>query len=438
MKKISVLYLITIFVFYITITSALLAEDNLTVEQLIELMKASSNQYTSIDAKMRATSYQKTDEKSLPKIKMIRQITCRCSNDRSYWQIEQSDFRNDATNQPEEKKSVTTYSATSQWTKYLVEEQGKLPRGTMRAGGIRNEDQNFYNIYLALWENCGWLWGGTKLHKVSLNYDNYNNLYILEIQVGSNKGPIHKFYVDSEKDFIPSKRESFANDGTLIIRFQCEEFRLINNLWIPYRYSWFDPGANYKVVYEVEDLAVNEPIADDLLDFEFPVGTIVRDKILNLRYKIEDVNQPQSFVVDPCSKSLTTVLSTPVEEEALLAAASKAKVLLEAKTSTEAKTSQIEVSPLTVLVTTDKYEYKLSVKKDGDTKPVLLNYKFESAELELTSLKNVINTDDRLIVSINRLKSHTGFASCTLFLSFEGENKPVEVRFVSAPLSNPS
>jgi hypothetical protein len=226
-------------------------------------------------------------------------------------------------------------------------------------------------------------------------------------------------------------------DGTPVAKYECSDFRQSSHgLWIPYQYSWFIPKLNYGGIYKVKEVIVNESLAKNLLDFEFPVGTIVYNEILNLRYEIEDVNHPQSFVDDPCSESLTTVLGTPVEEEALLVAASKAKVLLEAQISTEAKISQIEVYPLTVLVTTDKYEYKLSVKKDGDTKPALLNYNFESSELMLSSLKNLINTEGHLIIKTNWLKSHTGFASGTLFLYFEAEDNPVKITFVSAPLLN--
>ena len=441
MKKISLLHLIGIFVLCMAIASSLFAEDNLTVQQLIELMKASSNQYTSIDAKMKATSYQKTDANSQPTIQMVRQITSRWSNDRRYWQIEQTKFGNHATNKPEEEKTVTTYAFRPQWTKRLAEEPGRIPRGNVRAGGVRNEDQTFYTIYWAMWDNCELLWGDTKLHKVSFNYDKANNIYILEIQIVSDKGPIFKFYVDPTKDFIPSRREFFTNDGTLSRRFQCEEFRMINNLWIPYRYSWFDPMVNHEVVYEVQEVAVNQPIPSNLLDFEFPEGTIVSDDRIGSTYTVGKASTGQATVVDPCSQSSQSgavTVTAPATDDQLRAAAVKAKELLEAHSATEKPSPVIEVSPGIVLVTVDESEYKLSVKKYDGTKPVLLDYDFESTELELSSFKNLIDSEDQVIVNINRVQSHTGFASGTLLLQYAGEDKPTKVTFVSAPLPNAS
>jgi len=439
MKKISLLHLIGIFVLCMAIASSLFAEDNLTVQQLIELMKASSNQYTSIDAKMKATSYQKTDGNSQPKIQMVRQITSRWSKDRRYWQIEQTEFGNDATNKPEEEKTVTTYAVSSQWTKRLVEEAGRIPRGSVRAGGVRNEDQTFYTIYWAMWDNCELLSGDTKLHKVSFNYDKANNIYILEIQIVSDKGPLFKFYVDPTKDFIPSRREFFTNDGTLARRFQCEEFRMINNLWIPYRYSWFDPMVNYEVVYEVQEVAVNEPIPDNLLDFEFPEGTIVHDDRIGSTYTIGKASTGQPTVVDPCSQSGQSgavTVTAPATDDQLRAAAVKAKELLEAHAVKTIVSPAIEVSPGIVLVTVGKSEYKLSIKKYDGTKPVLLSYEFESTELELSSFKNSIDNEDQLTVNINRLQSHTGFAKGILLLQYAGEDRSTKVTFVSAPLPN--
>jgi hypothetical protein len=89
-----------------------------------------------------------------------------------------------------------------------------------------------------------------------------------------------------------------------------------------------------------------------------------------------------------------------------------------------------------VLVTVEKSEYKLSIKKYDGTKPVLLDYEFESTELELSSFKNLIKTEDQVIANINRVQSHSGFASGTLLLQYAGEDKSTKVTFVSAPLPN--
>jgi len=414
------------------------ANENLTPEQLFMLMKASREQYDTISSKLTAISYRyDANDHSKKKVASTSEILSRWTRKSSFSRIVETLY--DENNTPI-KTITSTYAIMPRLAKRLVETSGEpILRGFVSDMPLELEqEQTFYTIYTAMWNVSRWSWEKWNLDEATLILDEKNNYYVIKVKMGSKpKVPFLILYVDPSKSFIPVKSEFLKYDGTLVAKYECSDFRQTESgLWIPYQYSWFNPSLNYGGIYTAKEVVVNEPFAENLLDFEFPVGTIVYNEILNLRYKIEDVNHPQSFVVDPCSETLTDVLSTPVEEEALLTAASKAKELLEAQTSTEAKTSQIVVSPLTVLVTIEKYEYKLSVNRTSGTKPVLLNYKFESTKLVLSSLKNLINTDDFLIVNINRLESHTGFASGTLFLYFEAEDNPVKITFVSAPLSN--
>jgi hypothetical protein len=415
------------------------SDDNLTAEQLVLLMKASREQYNTINVKMKATAYKyDTDNKTKLKIMKTQDIVSRWSTNKHFSRTIENSYPDVIPHKDYPTTMIRTYVITPKWSKRLIEvPDGRIPRGYIMPGRSLEEELTFYPIYDVMWSLYKWPWEEIDLEDSTVTFDEKQNHYIIKVTMISPKSPLLILYIDASKSFIPFKKEFIKNDGTLIKRDECDDFRQTESgLWIPYRYSWLDPGEHYGKDYEVEDVIVNKPIPDNQLNFDFPVGTIVYNEILNLRHRTEDVNQPQGFVVDPCTETLTDVLNTPVEEESLLAAASKAKELLEAQTSTEEKTSQIVVSPLTVLVTTEKYEYKLSVNRNNGTKPVLINYKFESTELVLSSLKNLIKTDDFLIVNINRLESHTGFASGALFLYFEAEDNPVKITFVSAPLSN--
>lgn len=422
------------------------ADANLTPEQLVLLMKASREQYNSnsIDAKMEATSYQyDANDETETNLRMTREIVSRWTRKKSYSRIVRTTYPDVIPHEGYTPTIIETSGFTPKRFKRLIEvPDNRTPRGVIRAVSSLEEHRHFYNfytIYGAMWDFFGWPWEKMNLDKATVTRDEKNDLYIMKVQMGSSpKGRLIILYIDPSKNFIPVKKEFLTYDGTLLTTFECSDFRQPEiGLWIPYQYSVFAPRVHIRIIYEVLNVKVNEPIADDLFDFEFPIGTIVYDEILNLRYKIEDVNRPQSPVVDPCSEVTGTAVGTlPVKEEALVAAASRAKELLAAHASADTVSSQIEVSPLTVLVTPDKYEYKISIKGYSDTKPVLLSYKFEGDGLELSALNNLIDNENRLLVNVNRLRSHTGFASGILFLYFEGENKPVEIRFVSAPLAN--
>lgn len=425
------------------IPTTVFAGENLTPEQLVLLMKASRGQYNTISAKMKALSYQyDPNNKAEPKLKMTREIVSRWTRKKSFSRIVETSYLDAIPDGAYTRTTISTCSLSPKGCKKLVEAaDNPVSRGYVEPD--RSLDQGFYQsfftVYAAMWDFYGWPWEKMNLDGTTVNYDEKKNYYIMKVKMGSTaKGPLITLYVDPLKDFIPVKKEFLKYDSTLLQRYECSDFHQAENgLWIPYRYSWFDPRVSYGAVYEVEEVVVNQPIADNLLHFDFPAGTIVYDGRYNLKYKIDDAAQAQHSIADPCSETTTNIAVTvPAKDEDLVAAASKVKELLDAHAVKEIVSPAIEVSPGIVLVTVDKSEYKLSIKKYDGTKPVLLDYEFESTELELSSFKNLIKTEDQVIANINRVQSHTGFASGTLLLQYAAESKPVKVTFVSAPLPN--
>ncbi|MBW8039626.1 MAG: outer membrane lipoprotein-sorting protein [Planctomycetes bacterium] len=408
----------------------------LTFEQLVLLMDASAERYKTMDIEMVAEGWQyDIDNKTKLKLKIKEEVLWRWAKSKSFCRVIRTDYVN-SIDQPEFVTIETNVVSPKLCKRLKGALDGRIPRGYIYPGKYSDALSERRSMYRLMWNT----WDSRdSTGETAVNYDEKNNYYIAIAKFSSReKSGKVKLYIDPSKDFIPVKKEYILHDGRVLMRYELDDFHQTKSgLWIPYRIFDILPLRHYRGIIKVLNVKVNEPIADDLFDFEFPVGTIVYDEILNLRYKIEDVNRPQSPVVDPCSEVTGTAVGTlPVKEEALAAAASKARELIAAHASTDTISSGIEVSPLTVMVTPNKYEYKLSVKGYGDTKPVLLNYKIESAELKLSAFKNLIDNDDRLVVNVNRLQSHTGFASGRLFLYFAGESNPVEITFVSAPLAN--
>jgi len=422
------------------------ADANLTPDQLVLLMKASREQYGTIDSKMKVTAYQfDVDNKTNPKHKMDRVIVSRCTRKKSFSRIVETSYPDIIPDKGGIQTTISTCALTPEGCKQLIEaSDNRTPRGYVKLGGSLEKDQGFYQsfftIHAAMWDFFGWPWEKMDLNEATISRDEKNNCYVMKVKMGSSqKGPFVTLYVDPSKDFIPVKKEFLKYDGTLLASFECSDFHQAEDrLWIPYRYSWIDPRVHYGEIYEVEKAIVNQPIPDNALDFAFPNGTIVDDERLNVKYKVDDTNQVQDTIVDPCSLVKTDVsVTAPASEQDLISSASKAKELLRAYTERTASPA-VEVLPTVVLVTLEQSEYKLSVTKSDGTKPVLLNYKFESDALKLSSLKNLIQTQDQLVANVSRLKSCAGFAIGTLLLEYEGEKDPVKVTFVSAPLPDAS
>lgn len=418
------------------------ADPNLTPEQLVLLMKASRERYNTFDEKIKVANYQETDNKT--KATLTLDIISRWTKNKQFSRIIRTEYLLDET--PHEGYTPTiikTYIIAKESSKRLIEApDNRSPRGYVAPGMSLEleQDQGFYGTYGAMWNLFSAPWEKMNLNESTSSFDNTSKCYILNVPMGAYpKAPLFILYIDPSKDYIPVKKEYVKKyDGTVIAILECSDFRQTESgLWIPYRYSWSDPRKSLKIVYKVEQVKVNETIADSLFDFTFPAGTIVYDERYNLRYTVGETRQAQQPIVDPCSLTSTGVIATsPAKDEELLASASKAKELLQAHAGVVEALPSIEVSPAIVLVIANRYEYSLSVIRPDGTKPQLLSYGFESDTLEFLSLKDLIQDKSQLIINIKRLQSHTGFASGTLLLQFEKEKEPVKVTFVSAPLPN--
>jgi len=320
-------------------SSATFADENLTPEQLILLMRTSSERYVSFDAKIKSMVYEATGKDSDPKLKLESEITSRWLRNKSYSKTVQTEYF-DTTSEGRVLTRTDTYAITPTMTKQLVEmSDSSTPKGYIKSGkGL----DPFYPLYDAMWDIWG-PWEEINLEQTTLTRDAENNCYVMKIKMGDSiKGPFIKMYIDPSKGFIPFKKEIMKYDGTLITTHECSDFRQVKkDLWIPYQYFYNDPRTAFSYFYNVEEVTVNDPINEDMLDFAFPEGTIVHDQINNMEYKVglgnivttEDINQlnPEILTAQKEKNVLKPegiVMKLPPKDSEFLASVEKTKELL--------------------------------------------------------------------------------------------------------------
>ncbi len=431
------------FLFILTISAnnmtAQGSDAQLTPEQLICLMKASKERYISIEAKMQATRYQYADDNSIAVIQSNDDIISRWRKDKHYSRT----IRTEYTVENSPVKDVYVNLVTKKESK-----EYRLQHNGLRLGNISlttEGDLPFVTIHLAMWSSNNII-ESINLSTATVYWDKEKNLYILKSTYASKtEPPSIRLFFDPSKDFIPVRREYMQFDGTVFHIEECSDFeKTPDGLWVPYRYSWYTPHVRYGGVYTVETMTVNEPIAEDKFNFEFPPGTKIYDEFLKVHRRIPDSNSPNKLLSEiatskeepnvPGDNDIT--ITSAAKETELLGAAQKAsRLLAEYSEPQEIKTPSIEVSPSIVLVTVDKSQYKIFIKASEGLTPVLLSQSFEGYGLTLSSLNNLTdNQEGQLIVNVKRLQSHTGFASGTLLLLWAGQNSPTEITFVSVPM----
>lgn len=255
---------------------------DITPQQLILLMKASRQKYVTIKAKMKASTYENVDGNSVAKLKSTKDIISHWAKDKSFSKITLTRYKDATMGDKHDFISVETYVITPQWSKRLTEvPDGTRPYIQVRPGNSLQEEKPFYGIDNAMWDMCGWKWDDINIDETVMSKDEVNNYYIMKAKMSkSSKGPFVRLYIDPSKDFIPIKKEFLKSDGTLLITYQCSDFRKDKNgLWIPYQYSWSDLNVHISTIYDVEEAILNEPISPDMFNLTFPDGTFVIDKI---------------------------------------------------------------------------------------------------------------------------------------------------------------
>jgi hypothetical protein len=186
-------------------------------------------------------------------------------------------------------KKVTT----GKWTKKLtIDSAGGRPRGVIEPG--RESLDIFTKPDCAMWD-IGQMGvpmdkSYIDLNRASVETDESTGYLVMKYRLGDHeKAARVVLYIDPTRDYIPIINEFRSYDDRLLQKHTCKLQRSLDGLWVPEEYSWEDPNPemNYLAVHKVKKIEINTPIPDELLDFEFPNGAIITDKIVGLRYQTD-------------------------------------------------------------------------------------------------------------------------------------------------------
>ncbi|MBT7298183.1 MAG: hypothetical protein HN849_01655, partial [Victivallales bacterium] len=98
--------------------------------------------------------------------------------------------------------------------------------------------------------------------------------------------------VDPDHGYLPIIYEVASTKHKRVLRYSASDFREADGLWVPSRYAmaFSNPdGKNSMGEFKVTEIAVNRPIPDEKLDFQFPRGARVsyETNLLKLKMALE-------------------------------------------------------------------------------------------------------------------------------------------------------
>lgn len=273
---------ITIFIL-VVIPCTVLANETLTPKEIVELVQASKGLYNSFEIEMKEITYKCKNWKPQNEPDQEIEILWRSTGTRVYSEIKKKiyDYSNKNSKIKEFRK---TYAITPEWSKKLSERSKSIPRGIVKSGDSYKGELGT-TVVDAIWNIFGQRWEKLTSDNASLIKDEKDDRYILSGPISSD-GTTISVVIDPKMNFIPIKYEIRKPNGELLIKCECSDFRkMSNDLWLPYQYDF--ATESYLNVHKIKEAKINIPLSEELLNFSFPSGTIVSDRIANLKYVVD-------------------------------------------------------------------------------------------------------------------------------------------------------
>lgn len=416
---------------------------DMTPQQLVSTMRASRARYISMEAAMDIQGFYPTQEKQdKPVLMYSQEAMYRTDGTNVYAEYITKTFSETGSLQQHFKEvAVITSRSKTYYHEDLIETKHRLGRidknEDNQIGGwfsITPDVVLWYDLTIAGAEDKRMAFVRDHPDKTDLSFDAKTTTYRLEIPAGPEpNAPLFRYTIDPSRGYMPVVYEWLNWDKTRIQKYARGDYRQINGLWAPFRFWIYDSNDTLATEVTVRSLSLNQPVSADTLNFEFPEGTWVSDRILGVDYRVRNTepNQPSSVN----TRDSVGKLAPPAADRKLAQNAQKAQELIAREKQTAAAAAAaiapIEVTPCYVWVLPDKKEYTLRIKSPARQIPVLTDYAFEGNGLILHSCDKTSLASGIITLTLERPRTLTGYADGILTLTFSDQH--VVIHFIAAP-----
>lgn len=126
-----------------------------------------------------------------------------------------------------------------------------------------------------------------------LGVENVGSERCYVLQTKSHFGSVFKIWFNPEKDFRAPLIQCFTKDGELLAETKTT-FKKVNNVWFPFHgeCKYYEVGSDDRSLltrieeFHAIDAKVNEGIEPSTFKIQFPPGTLIKDTIMNISYRI--------------------------------------------------------------------------------------------------------------------------------------------------------
>lgn len=254
-----------------------------TPEQLVALVEASRAGYRSFNVEFEVERYLYKNGKRQPHPLEVAKLVWRSTPDKVLFHEDQRARQPDGSEQRLQK----TYASDAKHTKRLGQAEHDDPRAII-APGTQMMQEIDLNPATALWSPTSpTVYTRIKNDNSTVSKDASSGNLLLKGVIGSDGSRV-VISIDPTKGYLPVRTDTYRKDGTFIMGCVCSDVReVVQGKWLAYTFTWrLDSHA--ESVFRVTKAEVNTDIPPEQLDFSFPSGTIVDDRIAGLRYHVGD------------------------------------------------------------------------------------------------------------------------------------------------------
>lgn len=416
----------------------------MNIEQIYRIMRASSERYTSIETDVNERIY-RNEAGQERDIQQAIAVT-RWTPFLQYCEIEKCMFNIPTTQSNRDLHHIETYLIDKYKGKQLLNmpEKKRVFQGVIsETTPILKRKIAVYSLYWTAWSYSfyDWIEITQVMDELTVKQSDDSDLYVLERQLNSEDGhtsSTYQLFIDPKKGYLPVRELTIViqDDKTLISHNkEWMNFQEVNGLWIPTRFTWYNKEAKTGGEYTFDSIRINEAIPKEAFKIEFPEGTEVADRLLGDKYIIGSRTSKESATIEPIDddNDINTVMMPPATDIELEEAASKAQDLIK-QTEEANKPKPVEIYPNFVWVEPGRRDYALTIAPESIDGIVLNRHQFEEGEIILHTLQDHLSTTGKIILSVERPESMTGYAEGILELDFGGQM--LKIHLIAPPLSN--
>ena len=254
--------------------------EQLKPEQVVDLLWAAKQQYKAIDVDYEKEGYSNINNNM--ELNYKGNITYRSTLDKVYYSQDGQHFLHGEKSDPIKRANkiavCSKYSKKLAWGDDVTGHEGQVTHDNLEGNMLGSPLKFLFEIFESETPES------LKSKVINIDTDNNGN-YVVKVQRFKNRKYYVNITINPKYNFVPSKYE-FTHENKVSYKSEFGDFKEVSpGIWLPFVYNYDHPGeATGKLIIKKARVNVNLDKSD--LDFEFPSGTYVIDRIANIEYTV--------------------------------------------------------------------------------------------------------------------------------------------------------